>query len=154
MTAEAPSFELYLNKSLGKGSDDVARRNREAIERVYRAIEAGDQAALFGILADDVVFHEAASLPYGCTKTGKAGAQAGVEGMFSAWSHLRVDIEEFACAGDIVIAYLMMRATARATGEVYEGPTAELFRFKEGKVIEWRPIYWDTHRVRQVCGLA
>jgi ketosteroid isomerase-like protein len=154
MTAEAPAFELYLKKTLGKGSVEVAQRNRQTIERVYRAIEAGDQAALFGILADDVVFHEAASLPYGCTKTGKDGALAGVEGMFSAWSHLRVDIEEFATAGDIVIAYLNMRGTARATGQVYEGPTAELFRFKDGKVIEWRPIYWDTHRVRQVCGLA
>ena len=147
-------FELVLSRSLGMGATDVAAKNRRAVEDAYRAILKGEPGALFALLADDVQFHEAPSLPYGGSQKGIDGARAGVEGMFSAWSHLRVEIEEIAAGGDIVIAYLWMRAISRSSGDVYEGPTAELFRFKAGKIIEWRPIYWDTHRVRQICGLS
>ena len=153
-TTQAPAFELILAPSVSSGLTEGAARNRRAIEAAYRAMIAGDQGALFALLAVDVEFHEASSLPYGGSFSGLEGARAGVVGMFSAWSHLRVEIEELVAGGDLVIVYLWMRATARATGEVYEGPTAELFRFKDGKISEWRPIYWDTHRVRQVCALS
>jgi ketosteroid isomerase-like protein len=154
MTTQAPPFELVLAPSLGTGSAEVAASNRRAIEDAYRAMLTGNPAALFTLLAADVKFHEAPSLPYGGSWSGPEGASAGVAAMFGAWSHLRIEIEEFVAAGDIVIVYMWMRATARASGEVYEGPTAEVFRFKGGKITEWRPIYWDTHRVRQVCGIS
>jgi ketosteroid isomerase-like protein len=27
-----------------------------------------------------------------------------------------------------------------------------VFRLRDGKIVEWRPIYWDTHAVREACG--
>lgn len=154
MTDGNTPFELVLSPTLGSGSADAAAINRRVVEDAYRAALKGDPDALFSLLSDEVEFHEAPSLPYGGSQRGIDGAKAGVAGMFSAWSHLRVEIEEIAAGGDIVIAYLWMRAISRSSGEVYEGPTAELFRFKARKIIEWRPIYWDTHRARQVCGLS
>jgi len=145
-------FELILNVP-DNGFNETAKKNRDAVIGAYQATLQGTESALFEILDKDVAFHEAESLPYGGTQSGVPGAQAGVAGMFGAWSHLRVEIEEILAAGDLVIAYMQITGTSRATGKVYAGPVAELFRFKSGKISEWRPIYWDTHAVRKACGL-
>jgi ketosteroid isomerase-like protein len=150
----APYFQLVLNVPREGGLTDEARRNREILAEAYRATLAGNPNALTELLDPDVKFYEAAGLPYGVEAIGITGALKGVAAMFGAWTHLRCEFQEYLAGGDLVIAYMWMTGTARATGQIYEGPNAELWRFKNGKVIEWRPIYWDTHRVRQVCGLA
>lgn len=151
--SETQPFELIINAP-DDGLNQQAKVNRQLLLDAYKAQLTGDTESLFRLLADDVTFIEADSLPYGGTFHGPAGAQQGVGGMFTAWSHLRVEIEDILASGDLVIVYLQMTATSRETGEVYDGPTAELFRFKDGKITEWRPIYWDTHAVRKVCGLG
>ena len=150
---DATAFELALNAP-ENGFNETARQNRQAIIDAYKAILKGDEAALIRLLDPNVLFVEAAGLPYGCEYRGVEGVQKGVEGMFGAWSKLRVVIEECVAGSDLVIAYMTMKATSRKTGKVYDGYTAELFRFKNGKITEWRPIYWDTHAVRVACGLA
>lgn len=151
---DSSRFELVIRPTAGNASPETATRNRESLERAYHVMLSGDMSALFALLAPNVQFHEAPSLPYGGSLNGIEAAQTGVGGMFAAWSELHVEIEEFVAGGDIVIAYIQMRAVSRASGEVYEGPVAEVFRFENGKITEWRPIYWDTHRVRQVCRIA
>lgn len=143
-------FTMALN--LPDGPDEGAA-NRKILHDAYIAMGAGDGEALFRLLDDEVVFSEAASLPYGVSGKGIEAARQGVAGMFGAWTHLHTEFTHFAASHDLVIAYLHMTATSRATGQVYKGPAAEVFRFRDGKIIEWHPIYWDTHDVRKVCGV-
>lgn len=149
--ATESSFSLTLKAGSNDDISDIARDNRRTLIRAYEAQLAGDLDSWWSIFDPDVEFHEAESLPYGCSLKGLAAAQRGMAGMFAAWTHVDVEFEQFTAAGDLVIAYLRMRATSRKSGKVYDAPTAELFRFRNGKVIEWRPIYWDTHLVRDVC---
>ena len=144
-------FTMTLN--LPEGPDDGAA-NRERLHTAYIALAAGDGEALFKLLDDEVRFSEAASLPYGVTGTGIEAARQGVAGMFGAWTHLHTEFTHFTASHDMVIAYLHMTATSRATGQIYAGPAAEVFRFRNGKIVEWHPIYWDTHAVRTACGVA
>lgn len=150
--SEESAFDLIQNYP-DNPVDDTAGANAKLLIDAYKAMDAGDEGALMKLLADDCTFIEAATLPYGGVYKGVAGAVEGVGGMFSAWKHLRVDIEQITAGGDLVIAYMHLVGTARATGKIYEGPTAELFRFRDGKITEWRPIYWDTHAVRVACGI-
>ena len=145
-------FELVINPS--EGITATTLKNREIIEKAYLKTLNGHDTALWDILHPDVEFYEADSLPYGGHVTGVKAASAAVQRMLDAWSELRVEIFDYMASGDIIIAYLRMTATSRATGKIYEGMTAELFRFNDSKVIEWRVIYWDTHRVRQICGVT
>jgi ketosteroid isomerase-like protein len=115
---------------------------------------AGDGEAMIRLLDPEVFFTEAPSLPYGCEARGIAGVRQGIAGIHAAWRELRAEIFEYAAAGDIVIAYMVIDGISEATGRRYQGPLAELFRFRNGKVVEWRPLYWDTHEVRKVCGLV
>ena len=147
------TYELKLDLGPQSGLTDTAKRNRDALIQAYKDQLAGDWGGWWRIFDKDVVFREAASLPYGCTIKGLEETKTGLAGMFGAWTHLNVVIEEFAAAGDLVIAYIQMTATSRKTGKVYDRPVAEIFRFRNGKVVEWHPIYWDTHEVRKVCAV-
>ena len=152
--ASASAYGATLRIDSKSDIDDTARENRRILIRAYEAQLAGDLDAWWTIFDEDVEFHEAESLPYGCSTKGLAAAKQGMAGMFAAWSGVHADFENFLAAGDLVIAYLRMRATSRRTGKVYDAPVAELFRFRNGKIVEWRPIYWDTHQVREICGAS
>ncbi len=147
----ATQFELGLHIADSSGLGGEACTNRDLMIKAYQRIAAGDQGALVALLDPDVHFVEAPSLTYGCDVRGAAAAVAGVGGMMNAWRTIRVDIEEFAAAGELVIAYMRFTGTSRQTGRIYEGACAEVFRFKNGLITEWRPIYWDTHAAREAC---
>lgn len=134
--------------------DDTARRNRQSLLDAYRDIEKGDQTAFLALLADDIHFHQAPSLPYPLSTSNREDTLAGFGQVIAAWSKMNVRVEELVAAGDLVIAYMTVSATAAPTGKPYGGPCAELFRFRDGKVVEWRPLYWDTHAVRIAFDLA
>ena len=55
-------------------------------------------------------------------------------------------VEALEIAGDPERALLAcrLRLTARRTGTVIEQPFAERLRFKDGKLIEGTPFYFDT----------
>lgn len=151
--ADTQSTSRVILNAPEDGRFALAERNRNAVYEAYRAVEQGDMTKLVALLSPDVEFHEAPSLPYAISTKGIEATLAGVGGMFDHWSDLTAEIEELVATGDLVICYLLMTATSRATGKVYSGMTAETFRFRDGKIIEWRPIYWDTHEVRVVSGL-
>lgn len=147
------AFELVLNPQMNSDLTDVAKKNRAAVIDAYQRMLKGEMEAWWNLFDPAVEFYEADSLPYGCTARGLPATQAAIGAMFAAWSHLRVEIENFIATGDLVINYCRMTGTSKKTGKVYDGLCAEVYRFRHGKIIEMRPVYWDTHKVREVCGL-
>lgn len=149
---DAPVLELVLRVSEEGGLDTEAEANRTRLLDYYRARMAGDPDAFANFVDPDLDFFQASGLPYGGEAKGAEGALKLVGAMFATWRKLKVEVLEITAGGDLVIAYLMLTGISRATGDRYHGPTAEVFRFRDGKVVEWRPIYWDTHAVRRACG--
>jgi ketosteroid isomerase-like protein len=147
------NFELVLNMTKESVSDEGSRGNRNILIAAYEAQLGGEGGALLALLDPQATFEQAASLPYGCVTEGVAGIKEGVARMFGTWYPLRVEILEVAAAGDVVISYYRFTGTSRATGETYDALGTEVFRFRNGKIVHWRPFYWDTHAVRDVCGL-
>jgi ketosteroid isomerase-like protein len=151
---DQPYFDLNIELGPDSGITETASHNRALLVAAYEAMVSGnDPEALIRLLDPKVIFYEAASLPFGCIEKGPDGCVKGVQGMFSAWSSLRVTFMEFTAAGDIVIAYMRLAGVSRHTGKTYDQPNWEMFRFCDGRIVEWRPIYWDVHEVRQVCGV-
>lgn len=147
------TFERVLSVPKTSGLTEEARRNRDLIASVYEeATNSGRRVGMTDLLADDVVFYEAESLPYGVTAHGPEATRAGVAAMFAAWSHVRSEFLDYCASGDLVICYLRFTGTARDTGKVYDAYGTEVFRFRDGKIIEWRPFYWDTAAVIEALG--
>jgi ketosteroid isomerase-like protein len=148
-----PKSKLTLSIPNG-GLSETARANRELLAQAYRDMAAADGEAIIRLLDPEVFFTEAPSLPYGFEARGIGEVRKAIAGIHAAWRELRAEILEYLAAGDVVIAYMVITGISEATGREYKGPLAELFRFRNGKVTEWRPLYWDTHEVRAVCGLS
>ncbi len=92
----------------------------------------------------DVVIHEPASLPYAGDWCGLDGAAALIRRMGETWSGMSVDKLEVAGTAESVFLGCRLRLTARSTGVSVEQPFAERLRFKEGRLIEGTPFYFDT----------
>jgi ketosteroid isomerase-like protein len=146
-------YELVTEVTSDTRISEEAQENRRKVIAAYEAQVAGDWDTWWDLFDDEVEFREADSLPYSISVKGLDKAKDGVAGMLKAWSRLVFTQHEFAAAGDIVLLYGHMRATSHKTGRVYDNPVIEMFRFKNGKVVEWTAVYYDTHAVREVVGM-
>ena len=58
-------------------------------------------------------------------------------------------LEQILAAGDLAIAYAWMTYRVRKNGRTGKFPLAEVYRFRGGKVIEWRVHYFDASTVAE-----
>jgi ketosteroid isomerase-like protein len=147
------AFELKIRFRDTAGLGGVARRNREAIMGAYEALAAGNVEAWWSVFDPDVAFYEAACLPYGGTHRGLEAAKKANAGIFEAYDWSEAVIEDIAASGDMTIAYLQFTCRGKATGKTTSFPIAELYRFRDGKVVEWRACYFDVTLALDVLGL-
>ncbi len=147
--ADEPHFSAVLRYKDDPSPADIAERNRAAVLSAFDAIADGDSAPFMALFSPDVVFHEAACLPYG-------GAHRGIEATMKAhglihecYDRLLPEVEQVLAAGDLVIAYLELSYRVRSNGRSGHFPVAELYRFRDGKIVEWRAHYFDSRMVGQ-----
>jgi hypothetical protein len=121
----------------GESNADVLRAFQEAV-----GSGAWDKAA--SLLADDVVFHEAPSLPYGGDYHGVAGYRELVEravalGRFEYGStpHSHTTNE------GVVILESEFTVTGTKTGRSATTPFAEVYRFVDAKIADVFVFYFD-----------
>jgi uncharacterized protein len=75
---------------------------------------------------------------------GKAGVEQYLEGIAANWEVLRFEVEEIITQGEravVVVAQCTFRN--RLTGKAVETPKVDLWRFEDGKAVEFRELY-DT----------
>lgn len=93
---------------------------------------------------NDVTFHEASCLPYGGTHRGLEATKAAYARLCSSFVSMHAEMEAVLASRDIVVLYQTITFVAKDTTIGGTLPVCELFRFKEGKVIEWRALYFDA----------
>jgi ketosteroid isomerase-like protein len=151
--ASRPCLELKLSLNERSGLTEEAGHNRELVVKAYEARLTGDAQALLRLLDPKIEFHLPKSLPYGGAYSGPDGVIKGIERLFAFWGQLEIDFEDFLAAGDLVIGYFHVKGAA-ATGKTYANPGCVLFRFKDGKIVEWRTFEADTHLIRELCAVS
>lgn len=124
--------------------DATAEANRGLLTDALEKLAAGDSDALWRIFDAEVTFHEASCLPYGGAHRGIAATQAAYARLCDCFSAMRSVMEAVLASRDVVILYQTISFTAKATGRSGTLPVCELFRFRDGKVIEWRAHYFDA----------
>lgn len=125
-------------------SDPVAERNRRSLVDGLARLLAGDVEAFWSIYDPDVVFHEASCLPYGGTHRGLAAARAAHGQVEKVFESLHSVFEAVLASEDIVILYQTITFRVRANGNTGTLPVSELFRFRDGRIVEWRALYFDA----------
>ena len=124
--------------------DEVAERNRKTLLGGLKKLFSGDVEGFWAIYDPDVVFYEASCLPYGGEHRGIEAARAAHLQIEEVFGNLKSVFEAVLAAEDIVILYQTITFTVRENGNSGTMPVAELFRFRDGKVVEWRAHYFDA----------
>jgi ketosteroid isomerase-like protein len=126
------------------GFDETAERNRSLITDALEGLLEGDSEALWRIFDSDVTFYEASCLPYGGSHRGIEATKAAFARLQDCFSAMHSRMEAVLASRDVVVAYQNITFTAKATGKSGTLTVCELFRFRDGKVIEWRAHYLDA----------
>ncbi len=142
-----------MTPDLGHEPDALLANMFDVEMRVMRS-EAENLDLLVRAFHPDVVIHEPASLPYPGDWTGVAGVRALLRKMNETWSDMSVDGMRTAATGDTVLLTCTLRLVARASGAIVTQPFAEALRFKDGRLLEGTPFYFDTHELIRILAPA
>lgn len=120
--------------------------NLAVLERFVGAVFSGDGETLQSLCHADFLLHEGSGLSFAGTYPGGEGFLRFLE-IFGA----TLDIERLetlriyrAEDPDYVIAEMELRATVRETGKAFESSLLERWQFRDGKVIEIKPHYFNA----------
>ncbi len=142
--AERFDHKVTLHYRDQPGYDATADQNRTVLTRALDALAQGDSAPFWAIFDPEVTFHEASCLPYGGTHQGIKATRRAYEHMSSHYSGMRSVMEAVLASRDIVMLYQTITFEVAANGNTGSLPVVELFRFRNGKVVEWRALYFDA----------
>lgn len=143
------SYGINLLYRDGEPSPEDTEQNRRNLLDALDRTVAGDKQALWNLFSSEVVFHEAESLPYGGSHHGIEAARTAHATIYEHFDQIHIDIEQILTAGDIAIAYAWMTYRVRRNGRIGRFSLAEVYRFRDGKVVEWRVHYFDAGKVAE-----
>lgn len=118
------------------------------IEGLYAATGAGDFKKAEEFLTDDFFVTEADTLPYAGVYRGKTALQELFTKVMSMMDVERLEIAEHTVGGDYGITILQLVFVDK---NLAPAPLTELYRFRDSKVCEIRPYYFDTNLVIAAC---
>ncbi len=132
---------------------DVINRFYEA-ENAYMNAGGPAGGASFQQMAEtldpEVVLHQTPDLPWGGDYRGHEGYEAWANKMSDAFDQLELKDTRFLTADDTVIILCRLITRSRRTGETLDLPMAQMVRVKSGKIVEFRPFYWNVPAYRAV----
>lgn len=116
--------------------------NLATAKRLYEAAGRGDWAAAEAELHEDLVIHEAASLPYGGTYHGKGALRQLVSVVGSHWANASFDRLGMASGDGRVVVFFQIAFDTPAGRQPHE--IVEVNEFRDGRIAVIKPFYWDT----------
>ena len=137
---------------------------RDVIARFYTAeaaymnaggAEAGASfAAMAATLDPDVVLHQSPDLPWGGEFRGHAGYEDWARQMSRAFDRLEVADTRVFADDDTVVITCRLVTRSRTSGETIDLPMTQVVRVRDGRIVEFRPFYWNVPAYREAVGSA
>jgi ketosteroid isomerase-like protein len=110
----------------------------EVLREVYASINRNDIAAALKFFDPQIEWIELAGFPSGGTYRGHAEVKAHLSQGRDTWAEGGCEPEKFIVAGDQIIVFLHVRVKLKNNLEWIEGRFADVFTFRNGKVIQMR----------------
>lgn len=119
----------------------------ERLRDFVALLTAGDFDAAADYISPDIAIHEPNALPYGGEMRGVKGWETFRSIFRQTWKHWSDGPIWYAEAAGTVVKENIVTATSRLTGKTCTTRLAEIFTFREGKIIESRIYYQDIPAV-------
>ena len=122
------------------------------LTKLYGHAHVGDWDAVETMLSDDLVIHEAESLPFGGAYRGKRALRDLFATVMAYWDEPSVDIYSIVGDDTHVVALMNFSMTSKASGRTIVQKMAEVSTVRDGLVVEMRIHYYDTALVAAEAG--
>lgn len=124
----------------------------EAVVDVFAKAAVGDWPAVAAHMADDLVIHEPASLPYGGEWRGADAMKNLFASVMGYWDDPDINVLRVVGDDEWVVAILRFEVTSKLTGNRIVQRMTEVSRFAGGKIVETYIHYFDTALVAREAG--
>ena len=133
--------------------------NKTILENVYRRWNetlGGSVDEIMDICADDIRWGSLAqgvsALPFTAEAVGKAEVRNYFLGLLTAWSMVYYKVYYFVAEGDRIVMVGATKWTNKETGKAFETPKIDIWRFRDGRAIEFFEHY-DTAQILDAAKL-
>jgi len=130
----------------------MSKQNLERIKLGYEAFARGDLDYLIAMMDPEIEAHNPPEVPEASVHYGPAAVRRDWEQTWELFDEFTVEPEEFLAAGDDVIVFAQYRGRARGSGADIEAAVAQVFTFRDGKVILFRQ-FLDRAQALKAAGL-
>ena len=124
----------------------VILRFYEAEARYMQNTESG--AASFEemrkTLSPAVTLHQSPDLPFGGDYAGHDGYENWAKKMSAMFDRLEVQDQEFFEKDDKVVVTCRLVTRSRVNGSMQDYPMVQVVTVRDGKIIDFRPFYWNV----------
>ena len=113
---------------------------RTLLEKLFAAFNRGDIPFILQHVSEECSLRGtlAPELPYSGVYRGVAGAGKYFEGIAQALEPSALVVDQYVCEGEHIVAVGRWSGRARASGKPFDAPLALYFRFRDGKMIDFR----------------
>ena len=127
---------------------DKESRNLAVVEALYAATGKGDWDAAEELMTDDFFCSEGPQHPCAGTYRGRGALRELFTKVMGLTEVVGLEVEQSTAGGDYVIT--LVDIVLAGTPQV-RVPVAEMFRFRDGKVCEIKPYYFDLTPLLQAA---
>ena len=118
------------------------------VEALYAATGTGDFDKAEEYLTDDFFITEADGLPFSGVYRGKTALRHLYTTVMGMMDVARLNVTQHTVGGDYAVTILALTFTDPALAPA---PLCELFHFRDGKVCEIKPYYFDPALIIAAC---
>ena len=130
----------------------MSEENVEAIRAVYERFSMGDFRGSVDVVDPLVLFVQRPEFPESGTYLGIARLVEYTRGFLEPWSHITIEAEDIAGAGDSVVATVRQRGVGRESGAATELRYFQVWSFRGRKVI-WLENFRSEAEALEAAGL-
>lgn len=125
----------------------------EALREVYAAINRNDIPVAIKAFDPEIEWTESPGFATGGTYHGHAAVQAHLSQARASWAEGRCEPERFIVASDKIIVFVYVRVKLKHETEWRKGRHADVYTFRNGKVIQVR-VFADTRHALEWAGVT
>jgi ketosteroid isomerase-like protein len=133
-------------------SAEQGQASKAVLEGMFEAFESGNVEEAFGFVDPEIVITYPPSMPMSGEWRGHEGLASLFEEVQDLWKDRTTTVHEIVAQDDRVIVLLTTEGTVHGRRIVM--PIAETYRIRDGKVVEGRPFFFDTHQIADAVAHA
>ena len=140
-----------MNETTGAGVAGQTAKQAANVRLVQAFLEAGAAGEMEKFLAtidETVVLYVPEFLPWGGVYRGREELQKGFAAFSAGWETESFE-REFVASDEQVVILQKLKARIKKGEQILETPLAELFKIRNGKIVEIRPFYFDGGKLAE-----